>query len=331
MPPLSRRVALSLFAATALTAPAQQTFDQPEPPLAVPSVLDVATFRLHSDGEDHKIAVTGTPTLVRVDELSDGYSVIYNPISEHYTGLELKNYTYWEFSWPGVKAAVESTQRYEDRLHEVGSEGMSGDTPGPDPNNPDYTTSNPTIAALLDTNAAPANSTPPPSDDSGYIWKPTGEKKRIAGFECVRWTGDSVSEQPAEAWCYAGPIPQVQNALTQLRAMNEPMALVPVRTLVPPLVFEINASLLRGGVTPVRISWGDPQDKSEFELLSLKQRRGEANLFTVPRLFVKTTLITMADEPSRDPRGAGAAALIIRRSAPRPAPAGCRRILPASF
>jgi hypothetical protein len=308
MASLFRLAVLPLLAMTALTAPAQQPpspVDQPQPPLALPSILDVVTFQLRNDGEDHKIAVTGTPALARVDELTDGYSVIYNPISEHYTGLELKNYTYWEFSWPAVKAAVESTQRYEDRLREVGSEGMSGDTPGPDPNNPNVPGDNPTIAALLDTNSPTTGAAPPPppSDDSGYVWKPTSEKKRIAGFECIRWTGESVSEQPAEAWCYAGQLPQVQNALAQLRAMNEPMALVPVRTLVPPTVFEINASLIRGGVTPIRMAWGDPQDRSEFELLSVKKRRGEANLFTVPKLFVKTTLITMDGIGDQKPPG----------------------------
>jgi hypothetical protein len=76
-----------------------------------------------------------------------------------------------------------------------------------------------------------------------------------------------------------------------------------VRTLVPPTVFEINASLIRGGVTPIRMAWGDPQDRSEFELLGVKKRRGEASLFTVPKLFVKTTLITMDGIGDQKPPG----------------------------
>jgi hypothetical protein len=262
-------------------------------PVTVPAVLDVITFNIRSDGEDHRIVVTPTPSLLRVDAPSDGYSLIYNPATEHYFGLENRNYTYWEFSWPEVKSAVQGTKRYETRLRDVGSDAMS--TSPPDNTDPSIPGGNSVIASLLDTNSTNPNSpsSTSTSDDSGYTWSTLPDKKRIAGMECQHWNGQSLSGEPVDAWCYPTPIPKVIGAMTQLRAINDPIALVPVRELVPPFVFEIWDSLIKSGGTPLLITWGDEQDKNRFELLSIKTREGRADLFTVPRLYVKTTLITM--------------------------------------
>ena len=93
------------------------------------------------------------PTLVRVDEPEDHYSIIYNPQTERYTGLEHRNYTYWEFSWPEVRAAVENSKRHEARLQDLCNEGIIGDTSPP--------------AAI----AATASSSSAGADDSGYVWR----------------------------------------------------------------------------------------------------------------------------------------------------------------
>jgi len=261
----------------------------PLPP-AVPAVLDAVTFDVDAEGDKYKLVVIPTPTLLRVDDSTEGYSVIYNPATEHYIGLEHRNYTYWEFSWPEVRDAIEGTKRYETRLKDLSAEGFNGYTPDPTPTT--NAAPSPALGTNSDTASAPS-ATASTSDDSGYVWKPTTDKKRIAGLDCVRWTGESLSGQPVEAWCYPGLLPKVQNALGQLRAINEPMALVPVRTLVPPFVFEVTDALGKGGVTPVLIAWGGDQEKSRFELLSVKTREGNASLFTVPKLYVKTTLVTM--------------------------------------
>ena len=74
---------------------------QPVTPLvAAPAFLDVVTFEYRADDETHKITVNMGPNLLRVDENSDGYSVIYNPLTGHYTGLEHRNYTWWDFRGP---------------------------------------------------------------------------------------------------------------------------------------------------------------------------------------------------------------------------------------
>ena len=261
----------------------------------IPAVVSTVTFAVTTDGENHKMVVTPTPTLLRVDEPSDGFSIIYNARTEHYTGLELRNYTYWEFSWPEVRNAVEGSKRYETRLRELGNEGINSDSPDVDPNAPLSSGIEPGSPPAFDTNAVNTSEPAPTadSDTSGYVWRPTTDHKRILSYDCVHWVGESVSGSPVDAWCYPGLLAPVETALSQLRMINEPIALVPVRTLLPPFVFEINDALARGGVTPLLISWGDNEDKNRFELLSIKTREGKASLFTVPKLYIKTTLVTM--------------------------------------
>ena len=78
-----------------------------------------------------------------------------------------------------------------------------------------------------------------------------------------------------------------------LRKINEPMALVPVRTIVPDAIFPVYDALLKGGVTPLLITWGDEHNKNHFRFIEAKTRDGQLKLFTVPKLYVKTTLVTM--------------------------------------
>jgi hypothetical protein len=264
-----------------IAAPVALAADNPAtpatPPMAAPAFLDVVTFEFTADDESHKAVVTMSPTLFRVDELTEGYSVIYNPQTEYYLGLEHRNYTWWGFSWPEVRAAVETSKRHEDRLQELGNEGLTEDTDDTSTNTPD----------------ASSSSSSAGDDDSGYVWHPTNEHKRIADLDCVRWTGDSVSGENVEAWCYAGAVPKVQAAIDRLRIIEEPMALVPVRDVVPDFIFPVYAALLKGGVTPLLINWGDDQSKNHFRLVSQQTRDGKISLFTVPKLYIKTTLITM--------------------------------------
>ena len=230
--------------------------------------------------------------MVRFDEPTDGYSVLYTPATQFYTGLEHRNYTYWQYSWPDVRGAVENSKRYEKRLQDLGNEGLSADNPAPATNAP---------AAVPDTSSLATG------DNSGYVWRPAAEKKRIADLDCTRWTGETLSGENCEVWCYAGPLPKVAAALAQLRVVNEPMALMPVRVIVPDFIFPVYDALLKAGVTPVRIDWGSGTEKSTFRLVEQKTRPYEAKLFAVPNLYVKTTLITMDgmtdDQPAPDLRG----------------------------
>jgi len=261
-----------LLALAPLPAFAADSKAQPvTPPVAAPAFLDVVSFAVQADGEHHKMIVISAPGALRVDEPEDGYSVIYHPQTDQYTGLEHRNDTYWEFSWPEVRDAVMASKRYEAHLQDLGNLGIS------DENAP--TTNNPTASAL--------------PDNAGYVWRQTNDKKNIAGLDCVRWVGETVGGESIEAWCFNGLLPKVQAAMNQLRIINEPMALVPIRTLVPPLVFPVYDALARGGVTPVLINWGGDQEKDQFAWLETKTRPGDLRLFTVPKLYLKTTLISM--------------------------------------
>ncbi len=179
------------------------------------------------------------------------------------------------------------------RLQELGNEGLNADSDTPSLN------ANPTSGNSASTSAEPA-------DDSGYVWRATTDKKRIADLECVRWTGDSLSGESVEAWCYAGSLPKVQYAIANLRAMSEPMALVPVRDIAPDFIFPVFAGLMKGGVTPLLITWGSGQEKHHFRFIEAETRPGSLSFFTVPKLYVKTTLITMDgmtnDQPPPEPK-----------------------------
>jgi hypothetical protein len=263
--------------------------DKATPPVAAPAFLDVVSFEFNADSASHKVIVTSSPDLLRLDEATDGYSVIYDWKTDHYTGLEHRNYTYWEFSWPEVRTAVESSKRHEARLQELGNEGLNGDSATD-------------IGTITTTNAPPLSaSSSSASDDSGYVWHPTEERKRIGDYDCVKWVGDTVSGEAVEAWCYAGTLPKVQTAIDRIRAIDEPMALVPVRNITPDFIFPVYAALLKGGVTPLLITWGDGRDKNYFRFLEAKTRNGTLSLFTVPKLYMKTTLITMDGMTDKQP------------------------------
>src|SRR5476651_647987 len=144
---------LLLFIAAPSVKAADSQAKSGTPPVAAPAFLDVVSFEFHAEGENHKVVVTTSPTLLRVDEPDDGYSILYNSKTDHYTGLEHRNYTYWEFSWPEVRAAVENSKRYEKRLQGLSNEGMTGDAAPPSTNAPNA------AASSLD------------GDTSGYVWR----------------------------------------------------------------------------------------------------------------------------------------------------------------
>jgi hypothetical protein len=294
----------SLLPALAADAPPPKALPL-MPALATPAYVNVVTFAFHDDGTDHKVIVTTSPTLARFDEPDERYSFIYDPATQLYTGLEHGNYTYWTFSWPEVRAAVESSKRGEKRLQDLSIAGLNSD------NNP------------ASTNAPADTSTLATGDDSGYVWRPATEKKTIAGLKCTHWTGETVSGENCEVWCYPLPLPKVAAAIATLRQVNEPMALVPVREVVPDFIFPVYDALTKAGVTPILVTWGSDTAKGSFRLLDEKTRPYEAKLFTLPRLYVKTTLVTMdgmvPEQPAPGLRG-NASPSRVDHLAPNPSP-----------
>jgi hypothetical protein len=256
--------------------------DSSAPREAAPAFVEAVTFNVEADGDKRVITVVSAPGLARVDVPTDRMSFIYDAPTQHYTGLEHSNYTWWEFSWPEVRAAVQNSTRYATRLSDIGPELMAENNDG---------SALPSTTSATDPNASAAAASG--SDDSGYVWHPTAEKKRIADFDCVHWIGETVAGETIDAWCTPGLLAPVEQSLKTLRAVNEPMALVPVRNLMPPLTFVAWDALTRGSVTPVLMTWGADEQKTRVALISVKQREGKLSYFQVPKLYVKTTLVTM--------------------------------------
>lgn len=275
----------------AFAAPSALPAQAATPPLALPAFVDVVTFTVNFEDDNRKLITTTAPNVFRLDSPDESYSLIYNPQTENYTGLENRNDTYWVFSWPEVRDAVQTSKRYESHLQDLSNEGLSADVAAP-----------PTTNAPDATQVTTSVSGSGPGDDSGYVWRPTEDKKNIAGLDTAEWTGDTVSGGHVVAWCYAAPLPKVTAAVAQLRAINEPMSLVPVRPVVPDFIFPIYDSLTKAGVTPVLITWGDAQRPNRFQLDEVSTRPAKVSMFTVPKIYVKTTLVTMdgiIDQPKK--------------------------------
>jgi len=285
--------------------------DAPRPlPLNSPSTLNVVTFQFYGDEQYRKVIVTSSSGLQRIDEPDDRWSFLYDPSSQFYTGLEHDNYTYWGFSWPEVRGALETSKRGEKRLSDMSLNGLNADNPAPATNTPP---------------AAPDPASLATGDDTGYVWKQTGEKKRIAGLECQRWTGDTISGENCVVWCYNGPLPRVTDAIDRLRETDEAITLVPIRTLVPDFIFPVYTALGKSGLVPVQINWGSGPDKGEFKLVDQKSRPYDAKLFAVPTLYRKTTLITLdgmiPEQPMPNSRNTPAARVDHLKATPATAPA----------
>jgi hypothetical protein len=279
---------LLLFLPRALAAPSTNAAPaKPEPPapVAAPAFVDVVTFKIESGGDKEQLIVTSAPGLVRIDAPDDRMSVIYDPATEHYTGLEHSNYTWWEFTWPEVRDAVENTPRYAARLRDMGPELLEENAVAPPATN--------SGGSPATDSATPPASDSAGTDDFGYVWHTDPEKKRISGYDCVHWIGETVSGERIDAWCAPSLLPPVENALQTLQTVNEPIALVPVRNFMPPLAFVAWKTLTKGGVTPVMMTWGSDTEFNSILLVGAKQRDGKLSYFQIPKLYVKTTLVTM--------------------------------------
>jgi hypothetical protein len=301
------------------SAPAKPAPKAQPVPIAAPAFVDSVTFNIESSGDRHLLTVISAPGLVRIDAPDDRLSVIYDPATEHYIGLEHSNYTYWEFSWPEVRDAVQNTHRYAQRLQDLGPELMEENAIQPPGTSTDSTTPSALAnadgttnsATVLDPNAAAAT-TSAGDDTTGYVWHTTIDKKRIGDYDCVHWVGETVAGEKIDAWCAPSLLPQVEKGLTILQTVNEPIALVPVRDFVPPLVFVAWRALTKGGVTPVLMTWGSDSEADRFTLVNVKQRDGKLSYFQVPKDYIKTTLVTMDGVGNQKP-------VTGRRDAPTPA------------
>lgn len=254
----------------------------PEPSArpAAPAFVDVVTFKIQMGEEKEQLTVTSAPGLERIDASNERLSVLYDPATQHYTGLEHGNFTYWEFSWPEVRDAVQNTPRYATRLRDMGPELLEENAATP-------------AATNSDTAPASASTDSAGDDTSGYVWHTDPAKKRISGIDCVHWVGETISGEKIDAWCAPRIIPEVEQALATLQTINEPIALVPVRNFMPPTAFVAWHAMTKGGVTPVLMTWGSDAEFNRFLLAGFKQRDGRVEDFRVPKVYIKTTLITM--------------------------------------
>jgi hypothetical protein len=274
--------------------------------------LTIVTFEKHEAGTDtHPLKVTLGANLYRLDLPQDKLRVIYNPANERYLGLEISDGTYWNFTWPKVQAAVKASTRYTTRLQSLTSDGLDNytniatPTPTPAPTAPPAPASpGPSLPNTASTSASPPilsatqmaddmNATNPLADVPTYIWRPSESKKKVSGVRCTLWIGTNSSGDSIQAWCTEDVVPDADRAFKELREVNEPMALVPIRELVPPIVFMVYDQLHKSHITPLFIHWGGAKQGNTFSCTKVEYESYSPNLFHIPGSFRKTTLATM--------------------------------------
>jgi len=231
-----------------------------------PGPAQLLEFQVREAGETKKLALILTPEKIRVDQPDDKVAAIYEASNEKFTGLELRDGTYWEFSWPEIQATIQKSKRYERRFHDLNIEGLASyDLTRPDP-----------VDVVPD---API-----------YQWRPTGEKRRIGAYETAQWLGTSATAPPVEAWCVENQLAGLKPALDQVKKINEPMALVPVRPILPAIAFLVVDSLFKAQVVPVEIDWGQSTDRNRLTLVKLESKNVDSKSFSVPNTYRKVQL-----------------------------------------
>lgn len=229
-------------------------------------------FSLHDQVEEKRIIIYLTPDKIRVEQPEDKFAFIYDVATKTYTGLELRDAHYWSFSWPKVQEHVQSTKRYQRRLQDLNIEGFASyDITRPD---------------------APAPSDP---DSPQFIWRPDTAKKKISGYECQLWKGENRGGKDLEAWCVEQRVGGLKENLDRIKEVNEPMALVPVRPVLPPEFFVAVDSLYKAQVTPVEVAWGGTKqsrddDRTRLTLRSIESKQISPALFTVPKTYLPSKL-----------------------------------------
>lgn len=228
-------------------------------------------FYLHDQVEGKRIIIYLTPEKIRVEQPEEKFAFIYDVATKVYTGLELRDAHYWSFSWPKVQEHVLSTKRYQRRLQDLNIEGFASyDITRPD---------------------APVAAPETPQ----FIWR-TGEgKKKISGYDCQLWLGENRGGKDLEAWCIEQRVGGLKENLDRIKEVNEPIALVAVRPVMPPEFFVAVDSLYKAQVTPVEVAWGGTKqsrgdDKTRLRLVSIQTKEVSPKLFAVPEGYLPAKL-----------------------------------------
>lgn len=223
-------------------------------------------FRVADLTEEKKIIVTLTPAKIRVDQPEDKFAFIYDVATQSYTGLELRDAHYWKFSWPEVQAAVQASKRYKRRLNDLNIEGLASyDITRPDP-----------VETLPET--------------PQFTWRTDDKTKKIGEYDCQHWLGNNRGGKDIEAWCVGQRVGGLKENLDRLKQVNEPMALVAVRPMLPPEFFVVVDSLYKAEVSPVEIAWGDHDDRTRLTLVRIEHKEVPVSLFQVPQTYLPSKL-----------------------------------------
>lgn len=233
---------------------------------AVMVKADQMEFRLVDFNQEKKITITLTADKIRVDQPQDKFAFIYDVATKTYTGLELRDAHYWSFNWNQVQAHVQASQRYKNRLKDLNIEGFAS-----------YDLARKDVSEPL-------------PDQPQFIWRSDEKTKKVGSYDCQHWIGDNKAGKNIDAWCVEQRVDGLKEDLDRIKEINEPMALVPVRPVMPPEFFVVVDSLYKAQVSPVEISWGEKEDKTRLTLISIQHKEVPASQFQVPETYLPSKL-----------------------------------------
>jgi hypothetical protein len=239
---------------------------------AVP--IDVLELEIREGGIPQRVTVWFGENKIRVDKPREKFAVLYDVAAEQYTGLEQRDYHYWQFSWPEVKAQAEKSRLFKRRLEDRSLEGLSS-----------YDLeSRQTESSILPAAAL-------------YVWKQTQLKKPLAGKTAQQWIGETRGLERVEVWSVSPVDEPLHAALERLKKVNDPLALAAVRPIVPFYVFPVFDSMKKGEGTPLEIyRGGEGKDRDFLRVIALRKQEGNPEkLFSIPSTYQKVPLSALDD------------------------------------
>lgn len=230
---------------------------------------DIYSFVWNDKGQSGDVVLTVTPGYVRVDQAMRKFAAISEVDTGLITGLEIRDGTWWRFSWPEIRQRVGSSVQPAERLRDLSIPGMAS-----------IDLERPLARQFVEEDQGPQ-----------FIWRPTDKHRTIAGRDCVQWLGESTEGEDLEVWVTKGDTADLQNAVAALETIAEPLDMVIMRPALPRQFLTAIDSLAKAQVVPMETAWGPRGARSRVVYKSHENRGVDPDrLFLPPSGYRKVDL-----------------------------------------
>ena len=210
---------------------------------------ELATFLWKEDGAKGPLNIYWDEHSLRVETPSRQFVYIADTTTEDYTGLEIRDAKYWQFSWPKLQQSLAKSRKNAEFL-----QNSSLDDPHPAPS-------------------------PPPEI---YEWKESRSRKTIGELHCQLWETKDQSQRRIALWCTVDhPAPSLELWKNYAVAQSR-LRLVAVRSIGPDLPPEALAALPKEAGSPAELIVGEDEESSSMILQEHRTIASNPALFRAP-------------------------------------------------